>query len=87
MCKLHAGDEFAAGGVNPDPTKDRVLLPAKVVPRHYDLTLDPDLDKFTFDGTVIIDLDVVEDTNSISLNTLELEIQSSKVSSNGQVVR
>jgi aminopeptidase 2 len=34
-----------------DITKNREVLPTNVVPRHYDLTLEPDFKKFTFDGT------------------------------------
>jgi aminopeptidase 2 len=73
-----------AGGVN---VQGRELLPANVIPRHYNVTLEPDFKKLTFDGTVVIDLDVAEDSKSISLHTLELDIHSSKITSGGQVVR
>lgn len=33
----------------------REVLPTNVKPRHYDLTLEPDFEKFTFEGTVIIE--------------------------------
>lgn len=70
MCKLHGGHaEAESGGM--DITKGREILPANVVPTHYDLTLEPNFETFKFDGTVIIDLDVVEDTTSVSLNSLE----------------
>ena len=65
----------------------RELLPANVIPRHYNVTLEPDFKKLTFDGTVVIDLDVAEDSKSISLHTLELDIHSSKITSGGQTVR
>ena len=54
-----------------------------VKPTHYDLTLEPNFDKFTYEGTVTIDLEVNEDTASIALNTLEIDIHSTKISSNG----
>lgn len=73
-----------AGGVN---VQARELLPANVIPRHYDITLEPDFKKLTFDGTVVIDLDVAEDSTSISLHTLELDIHEAKISSGGQTVR
>lgn len=82
MCR-HAGATESSSAVN---VAGRELLPANVVPTHYDLTLEPDLTKFTFNGTVIVDLDVAEDSKSISLHTLELDIHSTKVSSDGKVI-
>lgn len=81
MCR-HSGADGNATAVN----LGRELLPADVVPTHYDVTLEPDFDKFTFEGTVVIDLDVVKDTNSVSLHTLELDVHSVKVSGDGAVV-
>ncbi|ROV99956.1 hypothetical protein VMCG_06258 [Cytospora schulzeri] len=82
MCR-HAGATESSSAVN---VAGRELLPVNVVPTHYDLTLEPDLTKFTFEGTVIIDLDVAEDSKSISLHTLEIDIHSTKVSSDGKVI-
>ncbi|PQK14315.1 hypothetical protein BB8028_0004g12450 [Beauveria bassiana] len=84
MCRTQSG--VVHGGVKEDPTKDRELLPANVVPTHYDLTLEPDFTNFKYDGSVIIDLDVVEDSTSISLHTLDITFHSSKVTSNGELV-
>lgn len=83
MCR-HAGATESSSSTN---VAGRELLPANVVPKHYDLTLEPDLTKFTFEGTVVVDVDVAEDSTSISLHTLELDIHSAKVSANGSVVR
>lgn len=69
-----------------DVTKGREILPANVIPRHYDLTMEPDFEKFTYEGTVIVDLDVVEDSNSVSLNTVELKIHSTKIISGSQTI-
>jgi aminopeptidase 2 len=82
---MHGERDVEVGGL--DVSKGREILPANVIPRHYDLTLEPDFKKLTYDGTVIIDLDVVEDSNSISLNTLELDIHSTKVLSGSQTIR
>lgn len=62
-------------------THGREILPGNVIPRHYDLTLEPDFKALTYEGHVIVDLDVVEDTTSIELNTLELKIYSTEVKS------
>ncbi|CAN8099109.1 unnamed protein product [Discula destructiva] len=82
MCR-HAGALESSSSTN---VAGRELLPTNVVPKHYDLTLEPDLTKFTFDGTVVVDLDVAEDSTSFSLHTLELDIHSAKVSTSGKVV-
>lgn len=76
MCKTQA-----SGG-----SHGRELLPANVVPRHYRLTLEPDFKKLTFDGTVVIDLDVAHESSSIAVNTFELDIHSASISCSGQTV-
>ncbi|PHH59184.1 hypothetical protein CDD81_3652 [Ophiocordyceps australis] len=76
---------MGGGGASASST-GRELLPANVVPKHYHVTLEPDLEKFTFDGTVVIDLDVVESSTSISVNTLEIDIHSVAVSCEGKTI-
>lgn len=51
MCKAHEG--VMSGSM--DVTKGREVLPKNVKPIHYDLTLEPDFEKFTYEGTVIIE--------------------------------
>ncbi|KAE8844596.1 hypothetical protein P3342_002106 [Pyrenophora teres f. teres] len=82
MCK-HFGTE---GQSSIDITKGREVLPTNVKPLHYDLTLEPDFANFTYQGTVTIDLDVVDDTTSITLNTNELKINSAKVTTGQQLI-
>lgn len=84
MCQKHGEREVDAGSM--DLAKGREILPTNVIPRHYDLTLEPDFEKFTYEGTVIVDLDVKEDTKSISLNTLELKIKSTKIISESTTI-
>mmetsp|Transcript_13033 Transcript_13033/g.26052 ORF Transcript_13033/g.26052 Transcript_13033/m.26052 type:complete len:879 (-) Transcript_13033:288-2924(-) len=50
------------------------LLPTDVVPKHYDLTITPDLKEFVFKGTVRIDLDVVNSVDIIELHGLDVVI-------------
>lgn len=51
MCR---GDHGAAeaGAIN---TPDREILPDNVKPVHYDLTLEPNFENFTFEGKVVIE--------------------------------
>ncbi|OMP84133.1 Aminopeptidase 2, mitochondrial [Diplodia seriata] len=85
MCKHFGHEADATSSI--DVTKGREVLPKNVKPVHYDLTLEPKLDgDFTYEGTVVIDLDVVEDTNSISLNTLDLKLHSTTVKSGDTVI-
>ena len=51
MCRATALD---AGGTT-QISSGRELLPTYVKPIHYDLTLEPDFEKFTYEGAVIIE--------------------------------
>ncbi|CAI6341716.1 unnamed protein product [Periconia digitata] len=83
MCKQFGQDGV---GASMDITQAREVLPTNVKPLHYNLTLEPEFQNFTYKGSVTIDLDVVEDTTSITLNTLDLDVHSAKVESDGQTV-
>ncbi|KAJ9626577.1 Aminopeptidase 2 mitochondrial [Taxawa tesnikishii (nom. ined.)] len=72
---------------NLDISKGREVLPKNVRPIHYDLTLEPNLETFQYEGKVIIDLEVLEDTTSISLNTIDLDIHETQVHSEGKLVQ
>ena len=70
------------------PTKDpllassteREILPKHLKPIHYDITLEPHLEEATeFDGTAVIDINVVEETSSITLNSVDLKILKTEV--------
>lgn len=51
MCRSrHADESFGSTNV-----AGREVLPTNVKPTHYDLTLEPDFEKFTYQGTVIIE--------------------------------
>ncbi|KAF2810509.1 uncharacterized protein BDZ99DRAFT_416964 [Mytilinidion resinicola] len=84
MCKHAFGTEVSSSSI--DITKGREVLPKNVKPLHYHLTLEPNLETFEYEGTVVIDLDVVEDTTEIALNTIDLEIHSTKVSSGDKLI-
>src|SRR5690348_14104224 len=49
-------------------------LPKTVVPHHYNLRLQPDFEKFTTRGSVVIDIEVRKSVREILLNALEMKI-------------
>ena len=57
-----------------DIDADRYRLPRTVVPVHYDLQLEPDLERFTFAGTSATSIEITEATNRIVLNSIELDV-------------
>ena len=61
-------------------------LPANARPEHYTLTLTPDLQAATFLGTETIDLTLAAPSKTVTLNALELQIQSVSERGNAAVV-
>jgi puromycin-sensitive aminopeptidase len=61
-------------------------LPRTVVPRRYDLLLEPDLGTAAFRGTVQIDVEVAEATDVVVLNAIELEVHEAGVTQGGTAV-
>mmetsp|Transcript_115080 Transcript_115080/g.245862 ORF Transcript_115080/g.245862 Transcript_115080/m.245862 type:complete len:882 (+) Transcript_115080:55-2700(+) len=57
----------------------RVLLPDAVEPLRYEIRLEPDLERFVFDGSEEITVDVQEATDEISLHAKELKIDHQSV--------
>ena len=59
MCRSAAGglrdDTMGGGGGSAASAKGREVLPKNVVPRHYDLTLEPNWSDFTYQGSVGIE--------------------------------
>lgn len=68
------------GADNVEEEKEWSRLPSNVIPRHYDLTLTPDMrveedgGTYRFDGNVRIDVEVVSETLIIKCNSLDLNI-------------
>jgi puromycin-sensitive aminopeptidase len=54
-------------------------LPRCAIPTHYDLELELDLERRVFSGAVAITLDVVDATDTLTLNVAELEIHSARL--------
>lgn len=57
-------------------TQGRSLLPTNVKPINYHLELSPDLSLPTYEGKVVIDLDVLENSNQVSFHSVDIDIQS-----------
>ena len=61
-------------------------LPRHVLPTHYDIRLEPDLETLRFDGSVGIDIDITTPTDTIVLNTADIDIKSAGlVSASGSI--
>jgi puromycin-sensitive aminopeptidase len=59
-------------------------LSRTVVPSHYDIKIEPDLDNASFRGTVGIDVEIAEPTSSITLNAIELKLDSAEITVDGE---
>ena len=65
------------------PSSEAIVLPANVKPRKYRMTLQPDLETFTFKGEQTVDIDIVVPTARITLNAAELDISRVVLRRNG----
>jgi aminopeptidase N len=54
-------------------------LPKTVVPTHYALELTPDLDKLSFTGSEVVDVEVTEPTGRLVLNAVDMAIDAAAV--------
>mgnify|MGYP006097557391 CR=1 FL=1 len=64
-------------------TENRIVLPQSVTPDNYQIELEPNFETFTFNGKVIIKASVNENTDSVTLNSAELEITAVSAISQG----
>jgi puromycin-sensitive aminopeptidase len=58
-------------------------LPTTVVPRHYDIRIRPDFGSFRFQGHVVVDIDVREPVDRITVHSLGLKITGAQAISKG----
>ncbi|KAK5642103.1 hypothetical protein RI129_008270 [Pyrocoelia pectoralis] len=54
-------------------------LPTSVLPQHYKLILTPDFTTFTFKGEVSVEIQVLQETDKIVLNALDLAVQAANL--------
>ncbi|XP_055385276.1 puromycin-sensitive aminopeptidase [Condylostylus longicornis] len=67
-------------------TKEFKRLPKNVLPKHYNLELTPDLEAFKFKGRTSISIDILERTNQITLNALDIEISKATIALSDLIV-
>jgi puromycin-sensitive aminopeptidase len=65
------------------PASDAVVLPESSRPSKYRIKLQPDLKNFTFDGEQSVDIQVLEPTSKIVLNSVDLKINSATLHAMG----
>ena len=58
----------------------------EIVPSHYQIMLEPDIAGATFSGSEVIDFELHEPTDTIVLNSIELDITTATVTGNGRTL-
>jgi aminopeptidase N len=72
------------------PQKDTVdtslptQLPREAVPHHYSLTVTPNADNLSFDGSVTIEVEVLKPTRTLTLNAADLSFKKAEISPAGK---
>ncbi|CCO26128.1 aminopeptidase 2 [Rhizoctonia solani AG-1 IB] len=67
--------------------REEYRLPTNVRPTHYDLTIQTDLEALTFKGFVIVDLDILEETSTITFNSSELILHGDSLSVTSEALK
>ncbi|PUU74853.1 ERAP1-like C-terminal domain-domain-containing protein [Tuber borchii] len=79
MC--HGKDISGSVGI----TQGREVLPGNVKPTNYTVELEPNFETFKYDGTVVIDLEVVEKSTTVTVNLVDIDIKEVYVEYNGSL--
>ncbi len=69
------------------PSANSYRLPSNVTPLNYDLSLTPDLEKFTFAGKETIKIQINKPTKSIVINAIDLKISSAELTLRGKKIK
>ena len=65
------------------PASQAAILPGAVRPTKYWIKLQPDLDRFTFQGEERISIEIVDLTSDIVLNAVELRVEAATLNRDG----
>src|SRR5215217_2816398 len=78
---------LATGSSSAEPTYSFAATPGKlpktVVPIHYSLDLQPDIDKLTLAGAEVVDIEVTEPTDRLVLNAVNLTVETAAIEGAG----
>ncbi len=69
------------------PGTEPAVLPKNIKPLHYQIELKPDIENFTFAGNETIDVSISESSSNITLNSLDIDIQSASITVGGSVLK
>ena len=69
------------------PGTEPAVLPKNIKPLHYQIELKPDIENFTFAGNETIDVSISESSSNITLNSLDIDIQSASITVGGFVLK
>ena len=67
-------------------TTNEYQLSTKIKPNNYILNLTPDFNTMTFTGKVIIELSILEPTNQITMNSIELDLINASISTDSNTL-
>ncbi len=67
-------------------TTNEYQLSTKIKPNNYILNLTPDFNNMTFTGKVIIELSILEPTNQITMNSIELDLINASISTDSNTL-
>ena len=63
-----------------------ILVPTNVKPLRYQLELEPDLQQLSFKGRESVSIEVLEPTTTITMNSVEIDVQSCALTANGRSI-
>lgn len=79
-----APPESEQDGPNGTATSEFKRLPTDIVPKNYQITVEPDLVNFTFTGSVAINVNVSKETSKLVMNALDMKILSAQYTVTGE---